>query len=988
MIEAHSPGFFFDSPAGLAQALVVTSDTDVSEGSISWRLDGFEQSIALREARYAVGRFRIPLTPIEKAIDVAVTFAPQGGEVERTLCAMHPARRHTVHIVHHSHQDPGWAALPHVLRKRMIPYIDEALAEVERTAAYPEEARFRWNIEGSYLLEDYIAARSPDDHRRIFDRLRAGSLELGATYCMAQTDLAGLEELARLTEFATTLSRRFDFPLDTAFLNDVPGLAWSVPQILHKSGIRYLVWGPNQIRSLVHRSHQNPLFYFESPDGSRILVWQAPFSYLEGWSLVFADIDSAEGELEKLLGRYADEQAYPHGRVLLQTSHDFNPPAGSLSDLVAAWNERWLYPRLRMSTAREFFRSVEQDEQVKIEVRAGPFPDHWVDGHAAAAAHLSSKRQSHRHLPAAEKLATLAQRLDIPPEEWKRRIEAIFPYARHAQRPWIDYPRAELERAYKDLLMIDEHTFGAFEGADIYRGASRAHWLEKESFYAEAARTAEMVMLSATADLAREAAPAGERSITVWNTVSWPRGGPIEVSVPTAWNDDPYEVVDAETGSPVEVEVVASSRGEQHLLLSVDAVPPVGYRTLLVRPARGEPPTARSEEWSRGETVLENVHYRIEVDPDTGGLRSWYDKQAGIELIDDEAQHNLNQLVFISRQPAPFAIPEEFSDRASAEEIFAALGDYGRYMEELDRAVPAVVSVSAGEDLLQRKSIVVESRLDDYLHIFSELLLYRDAKLLEIRNRVWKQRSYEKEAAYFAFPFALKPVAIELEGPGYVVEPGKQLPGSAHDFYAVHSHALVRDDRLAIVLAPLDAPLVSVGDMNHDRWLERLDVGDGHLYSYVFNNSWYTNFPLAQEGDFLFRYRLTSQAPSRVDAARFGWEASEELVSVPVEEGQGYGKLPEAASFFELDTESVFVVGLRSVGGAGPAASAVVVRLYEAAGRGTVVRVRAPLGRGQLRRAAICDINGAPVEPLQVDAGGVALELLPYSIATVSLDFE
>jgi len=72
---------------------------------------------------------------------------------------------------------------------------------------------------------------------------------------------------------------------------------------------------------------------------------------------------------------------------------------------------------------------------------------------------------------------------------------------------------------------------------------------------------------------------------------------------------------------------------------------------------------------------------------------------------------------------------------------------------------------------------------------------------------------------------------------------------------------------------PLDASLVTLGDINRGKWPEQFGKRPGTIFSYVMNNYWDTNYRAQQGGHFQFHYVVTS-APS-TDASslsRMGWE--------------------------------------------------------------------------------------------------------------------
>src|ERR1035438_4101186 len=72
---------------------------------------------------------------------------------------------------------------------------------------------------------------------------------------------------------------------------------------------------------------------------------------------------------------------------------------------------------------------------------------------------------------------------------------------------------------------------------------------------------------------------------------------------------------------------------------------------------------------------------------------------------------------------------------------------------------------------------------------------------------------------------------------------------------------------------PLDAPLVTLGDINRGLWPEKFGERPGTVFSYAMNNYWFTNYRASQGGHFTFHYVVTS-APSTNPSvlSRMGWE--------------------------------------------------------------------------------------------------------------------
>ena len=63
-----------------------------------------------------------------------------------------------------------------------------------------------------------------------------------------------------------------------------------------------------------------------------------------------------------------------------------------------------------------------------------------------------------------------------------------------------------------------------------------------------------------------------------------------------------------------------------------------------------------------------------------------------------------------------------------------------------------------------------------------------------------------------------------------------------------------------------DAPAVAFGDIVRGSWPTEFKPKSSAVFSWLMNNYWGTNFPAWQEGDYTFRYVLTSG--TALDAAQ------------------------------------------------------------------------------------------------------------------------
>ena len=171
--------------------------------------------------------------------------------------------------------------------------------------------------------------------------------------------------------------------------------------------------------------------------------------------------------------------------------------------------------------------------------------------------------------------------------------------------------------------------------------------------------------------------------------------------------------------------------------------------------------------------------------------------------------------------------------------------------------------------------------------------VWDDIKRIDFVNRFTKKQTYDKEAVYFAFPFAAEQPTFRYEAPAAIVNANRDmLPGACLDWFTVQHFVEVEGRDATIAWATPDAPLACFQDINRGKWQTQLPLTNGHLYAYVMNNYWHTNYLAGQGGDYAFRFAITSRPKAdSVASARFGWAGVE---SAGWRGGQGESPGPAA----------------------------------------------------------------------------------------------
>ncbi|MDQ3182501.1 MAG: hypothetical protein M3Q62_02955, partial [Actinomycetota bacterium] len=587
-----------------------------------------------------------------------------------------PQRKWSVFLVHHSHLDIGYTDTQGSVLQHHLQYLDSVLDLVSATDDWPEDAKFRWNVEATWPLLHWIKSRPERDRTRFFDRVREGRIEICALPFSMHTEAYSIDELARQLRFADELRERYDVSIETAMQTDVPGAAIGLLTSLVDADIRYLSVAHNYAgRSAPHLVGDQELtrpFYWRAPNGKRLLVWytdtphgsaymegnlvglaedyQATVEALPGYLSALAELPYPyRGRGESILGwtgldpsSNVTKVPYPHDVLHLRVQGVFSDNASPSiipAGIVREWNEKWAYPQLRMATNSEFFTAAEEKLAEGIETYSGDWTDWWVDGIGSGARHLGFNRRAQADVRTAQTLHTIANTLIEDGAD----------------------PRDEIDEVYESMALFDEHTWGAanpwMDGLEK-RESGALQWERKAGFARDAYERSNALVRSGVHRLSHAFGRCGDSlaSVTVFNPSRWERTDPVSVFVPESCTglQRPLAVVAAATRERVP-HVVENQENAQfrvrgrRLSFVARDVPACGYRRYnLVEGDDGyEEPEAGKE------PCVENEYYRVRFDLARGRVTELLDKTSGLNLVDTDAPFGFNQYVYDRYASAP-----------------------------------------------------------------------------------------------------------------------------------------------------------------------------------------------------------------------------------------------------------------------------------------------------------------------------------------------
>lgn len=860
-----------------------------------------------------------------------------------------PAKKWKVFYAPNEHLDIGYTDYRPKVAEVHARNLDELMNVL---AAHPD---YRFNVDGSWIVEQWLGTRSAEQAAKLAKHARAGQVGVNALYSSFVTDYPSFEAFVRNLYLSKELQTRYGVPFDFANITDIPGNSWSVPSVLASAGIRYFTDGGNQDRGPLiaygHWSVRSP-FWWEGPDGQRVLTWfSSHYHQLKAVAGLPPNLESAKGGLARFLRTY-EQAGYAPDAVLLYGTEVENLPAEyDDASFVERWNREFAYPQIMTCRFSEFFQYIEKRFGAHLPVVRGEAGAYWGDNAGIFASGTARDRGNQMRVISAETLATITATLD----------------------PALRFPQELDHDIWRNILLFIEHTYGSHRTRGQPEHDEVVGQLkDKESQTLNAEWDIDKLMRRGLSQLADQIQTTGQNLI-VFNPLSWKRSALVRFMV-----DRGTTVTNVATGQLVDYEVITEKDGAVAIrFLAVD-VPALGYKAFRLGRGQGQ---RASPSPQPSDNVVENRFYRIILDPARAAIKSFYDKELGRELLDASSPYLLNEYLFVSGGGTE-------TGRGTGAEHTQLLDPYfwlppaELTIHHPEQGVLAGVQTTPwGRKIRMTASALHTPRIE------TEILLPDDAKRIELRNVIQVDLLYAKQASYFAFPWAMASPAFRYDIANGWVNPAKDLlQGGCSEWFSIQHLVNVEDGKASVDLAVVDAPLVCLGDVFRGRWPRTFTNHSRTVFSYALNNYWSPKWAGRKSAELVYRYAITSgRRFDSIQAARFGREARCPLEVAELKSSDklptGRGALPAAeGSFAALAPESLVVTAFK----AAEDGQGLIVRVYETAGRETEGVLKLPF----MHIASAKEANAVevPGKSLKHDASGVHFHIRPNQVLTLWLN--
>ncbi|MGQ9627301.1 MAG: alpha-mannosidase [Anaerolineae bacterium] len=493
------------------------------------------------------------------------------------------AKNYTVHMIGNAHIDHVWLWRWPEARDEVLATCRSALNLMKETPG------FIFSF-GSAVSYRWIREADPETFEEIRQRVSEGRWNIvGGWWLEPDCNLPCGESFVRQILYGKLyFLENFGVEVTVGYNIDSFGHAGTLPQILRKSGqLYYVFFRPDPACEI---ELESSLFWWEAPDGSRVLACRPPLHYNSGPD----DIE------DRIWAAYL--KTHPLLRDVLcfygVGNHGGGPTRANL-ETIQRLVSRTDSPRVEFSTLERFFQAAV--------AQATDFPVHRRGLQYHARGCYTAVSEVKRHNRKAENLLVSAEK-----------FSALV--ARSFAKP---YPYEALTKAWQNVLFNQFHDL--LGGSCIPEAYEDAREMYEETYRlaGDALRDA-LKAIAARVDTRGPGAP-----LLVFNPLAWPRRSPAEVEIPWDGAPESLRLLD-DRGEEVPVQVAASEKPGCVRALFIANVSALGYRVYHVAGAKESVNTPAP---LAGETWLESTRWRLEVDPAAGHLARLYDKLHAVEVL-------------------------------------------------------------------------------------------------------------------------------------------------------------------------------------------------------------------------------------------------------------------------------------------------------------------------------------------------------------------
>ena len=148
-------------------------------------------------------------------------------------------------------------------------------------------------------MRQFLAGRSEERQKQLFQMVKDKKIFVPTVEASLLTGFPALETLIRSLYPAFEFNQKHGGDANYADITDVPSYSWSYASVMAAAGLKYFVAGCDNDNGpilLYSRLNEKSPFWWEGPDGGRVLMWYSwVYSQL---AVLFGGLNAPEASYE------------------------------------------------------------------------------------------------------------------------------------------------------------------------------------------------------------------------------------------------------------------------------------------------------------------------------------------------------------------------------------------------------------------------------------------------------------------------------------------------------------------------------------------------------------------------------------------------------------------------------------------------------------------------------------------------------------------
>lgn len=493
------------------------------------------------------------------------------------------ASKFKFHMIGHGHIDPVW----------LWPW-SEGVSVVHSTFRSAldrmnETPDFCFTASSAQFYQ-WVADNDPEMLAEIRKRVKEGRWNIvGGWWVEPDMNIPSGEAMVRQGLYGQlTLQRLLGHRATVATNPDSFGHTSTLPQIIKLQGMdNYIFMRPG----IKEKSLPADLFWWEGPDGTRVLTYRIQFSYGDGGSV--------KNRVKSIMTQFGDQPMKSFMAYYGAGDHG----GGATKENIRSINELKVEkgaPVVLYSTTDNYFKEIRNDKTLNLPVVKDDLQHHSVGCYTAESGIKKGNRQSEAALVIAEKIAAIGS------SAWG-----------------ANYPKKELTSAWERVLFLQFHdSLAGTSLPEHYQSAREGHG------YALDIANQATYMSVQKLEFQIPAEDPSSQYLVVFNPHAWEVSGNIEYDFNR--NTRNTSRVEDEKGNSLLHQWApgTTEAGNRMKLVFNTTIPPMGYRQ--IRLMNGEPLQPKDVVKAEDNT-LENGFIKVKFT--NNGTISILNKETGKELF-------------------------------------------------------------------------------------------------------------------------------------------------------------------------------------------------------------------------------------------------------------------------------------------------------------------------------------------------------------------